>query len=127
MTSSASAQPTTVIPMTMNQVCHSWSWPSIGRRMISTKWNSGLISTHRARSATAGLSSRTSYIQTIGVRKNSSCTMLWVTGGRSRNRVLTMPMSSATHIPLTTSRPNARKADRSVHRSGCGKKTSMTA
>ncbi len=62
----------------------------------------------------------------MGVMKNISCTMLWLIGTRSRNRVLTMPKSSDTHTPLTISSARAGTAvsDRQV--SGCGKIASIT-
>jgi ABC-type cobalamin/Fe3+-siderophores transport system ATPase subunit len=53
--------------------------------------------------------------------------MLWITGCRSRNRVLTMPNSSATHVPLTARTAKAGSASNVLQPNGCGKTSSMTA
>ena len=42
-------------------------------------------------------------------------------GGMSRNRVATMPASTAIQAPLSTSTANAGIASSSVQPSGCGK------
>ncbi len=115
--------PTTVITPTTYQCRQAIGWPSIGWRRISTKCITGLSSAMRARSATAGLRSSVSYCQTIGVMKNSSCVRLAMIGGMSRNRVATMPASTAIHAPLSTSNANAGSASRSDQPSGCGKIT----
>ncbi len=80
-----------------------------------------MISAIRARSATAGLRSSVSYCQTIGVMKNSSWVRLAMIGGMSRNRVATIPASTAIQAPLSTSTANAGMASSSDQPSGCGK------